>query len=153
MAIPLNPAYQYILSRPYSYLHQVTEKVLNKINIGYQSGFLLFHRLLLSTFMTPVTCFTVPPLIPLTKTSRSCPFVSKACFPKILIDDILHIIFVENVTVQCHLPLLNHYLSFSMFNLSPSALAKSLPKPDVELYTQFKSDFFVYGYLRTFSCT
>lgn len=35
--MPPNPAYQYILSGPYSYLHQVTEKVLNKISIGNQS--------------------------------------------------------------------------------------------------------------------
>lgn len=119
----------------------------------YQSGFIPFHRLLLSTFTTPVTCFTMPPLIPLINTTRSCPLVSNAYFPKILIDGILHTIFVENITVQCHLPQLNYYLSFSVFNLSPSAPAGSLPKPDVDPYTQFKPDFYVHGCLCTFSCT
>lgn len=153
LAMFLNPTYQYILSWPYSYLHPLIEKVLNKISIGYQSGFTPFHRLLQSTFMTLVNCFKMTPLIPLIKTSKSCPFVSKACFPKILIDDILHIIFLENLTVQCNLPLLNYYLSFSMFNLSPSAPAGSVPKPDVEPYTQFRWGFYVHGCLHTLSCT
>lgn len=38
LSMPPNPAYQYILSGPYSYLCQVTEKVLNKISIGNQPG-------------------------------------------------------------------------------------------------------------------
>jgi len=36
--MPLSPVCQYILSEPYSYLRQVTAKVLIKINIGNQSG-------------------------------------------------------------------------------------------------------------------
>lgn len=103
--------------------------------------------------MSPVTYSTMPPLIPLIMTSKGCPFVSKACFPEILIDYILHIIFVANVKAQCHLPLLNYYLSFSMFNLSPSAPAGSLSKPAVVPYTQFRSDYYVHGCLPAFSCT
>lgn len=57
------------------------------------------------------------------------------------------------LTVRCHLPLLNSYLSFFVFNLSPSAPAGSLPKPDVEPYTQFRSDFYVHGCPHNFSCT
>lgn len=95
--------------------------------------------------------FRMPPLIPLIMTSF--PFVSKACFPKILIDYVLHIIFVENVTVQCDLLLLNYYLSCSMFSLSPSAPAGSRPRPDVEPYVWFRSDFYAHDCLHTFSCT